>query len=236
MKGILFKPWKIQAIAANTDREWQTRRVIKPCSTATVVGRNSEGRLDNAVPREQPDWVYTAAKPRYHAGETVYVKESHYAFGEYKVQKDKVKSGRYAVRFSHTGNGIYFLNNAPKNLLTATMGSEAICDVDMWFLRSPLFLEARFARYFIQITGVTTCRTKGITSEDCLAEGIERHEDSGHNIFWFEPIGDYHSKFQRVTAHESYFALYDSINGDGAHERNWDWVYKFVTIPRPLAE
>ena len=26
MKGILFKPWKIKDIAANPDKEWQTRQ------------------------------------------------------------------------------------------------------------------------------------------------------------------------------------------------------------------
>ena len=80
MKGILFKDWKIKAIAED-DREWQTRRVIKPQPDKGL-------RIACYTVNDKPiDWVLAdedgdpidskCPQPRYQVGEVVYIKEAH---------------------------------------------------------------------------------------------------------------------------------------------------------------
>lgn len=245
MKGILFQPWKIKAISANPDKEWQTRRA----GGLDVLNR----KTDSADQPNSPDeysflgfdgkvadfsryagnhrgmsvGIIYHLKPRYLLGEVVYIKEA-WCLGAYTYKKGAdiiYKLGSKSEEVS--------VRTIPWNDWLETHSPYGSSNVVEAKWRSPRFMPAWAARYFVKIIGVREERTKDITPEDCLAEGIERHEDSGHNIFWFEPIGDYHGKFQGVTAHESYFALYDSINGDGAHKRNWNWKYSFVKVDKP---
>jgi len=96
------------------------------------------------------------------------------------------------------------------------------------FWRSPLFLKAVNARTFLKIKDVRAERLQEITEDDCLLEGIERHTDSGNNIFWFEVAGDYHGDTQAAYPLESYAKLWDSINGEGDYALNkWVWRYEF---------
>jgi len=234
MKGILFRPWKIKAIAANPDKEWQTRRA----GGLDVLNRKTDFADQPNSPDEYSllgfdgkvaDFSRYAGsqggmsigiiyhlKPRYLPGETVYIKEAH---ATEKAWDDKPLS---------------FLADAGDVPLWYQINDPLVSDfVPRGKWRNPRTMPAWAARYFIKITGVEACRTKDITPEDCEAEGIERHEDTGHNIFWFEIAGDYHGNFQRPSPQESYFALYDSINGKGAHERNWDWEYSFIKVDKP---
>ena len=226
MKGILFKPWKIKAIVANPDKEWQTRRT----GGLDVLNR----KTDFADRPNSPDkysllgfdgkvadfsryagsqggmsiGIIYHLKPRYLSGETVYIKEAHH--------------------FHQTATEII---DGVKHPIVFYKARDTILSTSQW--RNPRTMPAWAARYFIKITRVEACRTKDITAEDCEAEGIERHEDAGHNIFWFEIAGDYHGNFQKATPQESYFALYDAINGKEAHERNWDWKYSFIKVDNP---
>lgn len=71
--------------------------------------------------------------------------------------------------------------------------------------KSPLFMPASAARTLLLITSVRCERTRDISWQDCIAEGVREGPE------W-------------------YFRLYDSINGAGAHLRNWDWVYEFRRV------
>ncbi len=79
MQGILFKPWKIKAIADNPDKEWQTRRVMQ----------NQPIEMDKIYFKDfRKD--FGGRKPRYHVGSVVYLKEAWRYFGgeEYEYLKD----------------------------------------------------------------------------------------------------------------------------------------------------
>ncbi len=221
MKGILFRPWKIKAIATNPDKEWQTRRGIKPqppfyCDSVELLKTG----VWNFYKKDDPDFhAYLKAKPRYHVGETVYLKQPHYAYGHWEYVFTDEADGRWEF-YQCDDFGIWFEDNKPQDLIikkghTSDLG---------WYKRSPLFLKTIFARYFAKILKVGACRTKDITPEDCFAEGISpTFIEDGYS--WPDADRIY------PTAQRAYAALYDSINGEGAHEKNWDFKYTFKLEP-----
>ncbi len=238
MKGIYEPPWKIQAIVANPDKEWQTRRVIKPqpergvickCPGDDISFANFEMYQDM---RTKTGWIPIGEsfKPRYRVGETVYIKEAWHFIN---IPEDKATPYSFGIEYAD-GEIRWWTDN----------GNEMDYPLDEKH-HSPMMMPEKYARYFIKITGVRPCRTKDISFEDCLAEGVV------NSPFW--PNLDYKApeplnpadlsnaeadkEIDRgwiEYARQVYFALYDSINGKGAHERNWDfkYVFKFQGLPR----
>ncbi len=89
MKGILFLDWKRKAILANPDREWQTRRLggLKEINQEPdkweFLGKNisiSDDKLCFVFGRNDSSQM-RGIKPRYHAGEVVYIKEACFIGG-----------------------------------------------------------------------------------------------------------------------------------------------------------
>ncbi len=88
MKGILFKPQKIKAITdSSPDKEWQTRRVIKPQPERGVIAKCpgddiSFSNFEMYLDYRKTGWIPIGKtiKPRDHAGETVYIKEAIHRF------------------------------------------------------------------------------------------------------------------------------------------------------------
>ena len=76
------------------------------------------------------------------------------------------------------------------------------------FWRSPIFLKAINARYFILIKGVRAERLQEITPKDCIAEGI------------IEEYGD------GLALRDKFENLWDSINKDYPWESN-PWVFRY---------
>jgi len=221
MKGILFKPWKIKAIVANPVKEWQTRREMQNQPTEmdkcyeTAFKKDFGGRV-----------------PRYHVGETVYIKEAwaayEFAFCTEQALPNWKHEGYHWHPVTHKlgrENYAWGLSGEPK-----------------W--RNPRTMPACAARHFIKITQVEACRTKDISFEDCLAEGVVDCP-FWQNLGYKAPAplhpenltnDEADKEIDRgwiAYAQQAYFALYDSINGKGAHEHNWDWKYSFIKVDNP---
>ena len=100
--------------------------------------------------------------------------------------------------------------------------------------RPSIFMPRWASRITLEITEVRVERLQEISDEDAIAEGIERHTDSGNNIFWFEVASDYHGSTQSVTAIEAFGKLWDSLNAKRGYswESNpWVWVINFKEMP-----
>lgn len=207
MKGIMFKPWKAEAIRTmGTDRDWQTRRVMKPQPEA-----GDEPRYDGTCAVLQGDWYKQTTGP--HAGEVSYV--AWYWRPKYKAGETVYVKERYRFHWldDSSDGKVEYSDGSTKDILD--LGHK--WRNSKW--RSPMFMPEFAARTLLLITGVRVERTRDISVSDCWAEGIG-HWPSRQKLDWTTDYG----------AHESYFALYDSINGAGAHERNWDWVYEFRRV------
>ena len=221
MKGILFQPWKTKAIVESpVGKVWQTRRTggleeingtpDKWVFTGNIGRENNryfkngrEFRNDSAGTWEQR-WAYL--KPRYLPGETVYLKEAVTIYDDTcdwrAVYKDNAVVAVYP----------------PEDWIRKHVADDGLSYQKM-------FMPAWAARYFILITGVAPCRTRNIKPLDCFAEGIKA-SIYPERFTWPGTQKDY------ISPELAYFALYDSINGNGAHERNWDWKYSFIKVEK----
>jgi len=150
MNGILFKPDMHQAI-----REGGTKTVTRRLDGLKEINKEPEEWRyvgeDDGIPAFQKGRYYHHVKPRYHAGEVVYVKEA-YAFsfawedrGEIYYKSDWIDNKPVAMEY-HAGK---------------------------W--RPSLFMPAWAARDFIQITDVRPelFRLENLTTQELELEGGE---------------------------------------------------------------
>ena len=165
MKGILFKPWKIKAIAdSSPDFEWQTRRLDGLQEINAVPNKWGNEWRFNCV---GGDWYASekhghqcSIKPRFQVGEVVYIKEAW--------SPCIVPMSAEAIHFKMGG----WKHNQ-----------------DDW--HSPRFLKAANARYFIKIKDVRPERLQSITEADIGKEGCGHIEASvGLRIQWYKELWD----------------------------------------------
>ena len=141
MKGILFKEALFNAIVEG--RKTQTRRIMEPQPDERGF------RTTNSL---FEDWHGSEAKPRYNAGEIVYMKEPYI---------DDLDMAKVFYKF----------NNKDK----------AIIDREMKDIKNPwknkLFMPSDMARCFIKIKKVWPERIAEISEENAIAEGATSKED-----------------------------------------------------------
>ena len=161
MKGILFKPDMIQAIIEG--RKTQTRRVIKPQPPfwAERGVQNQFGRWDFGGHTATQHKISCGYEPRYHIGETVYIKE---AWAEWLGTSEHLNKGVISEQEAQEGI-IYKSDRTDWNDLLNNNGNP-------WEIKSTLFMPEWAARYFIVIEQVRAERVQEITEEDAVKEGL----------------------------------------------------------------
>ena len=83
------------------------------------------------------------------------------------------------------------------------------------------------SRITLEITEVRVQRLQEISREDALAEGIVQLADGGFGL----PAGEF---YHAADPRQSYFALWEHINGVGSVERNdWVWAVSFRRVQQP---
>jgi hypothetical protein len=152
MNGILFKPDMIKAIIEG--RKTVTRRLSglkeinnQPDLWYLVASLGGKFYFSQKYDKEPIEDI--TVKPRYHVGETVFIREAWRTLKYYES---------------------YPPNNIPSDTSIDFKDSQSIYPWGRW--RSPLHLPARFARYFIQILDVSAGRLQKITEEDAIKEGF----------------------------------------------------------------
>jgi len=240
MNGILFKDWKIQAIRDNPDREWQTRRLsglkeinIEP-EKWQIVMVGGQAHCWGMIKED-----FTVVKPRYRVGEIVYIKEAHYAYGEW--HKEEIGW----VFHREEDMAVNFDSAIWEHALKGHAGRG-------WFRRSPLFLPEKDARDFVKIKSVRPERLQEITAYDALQEGInlpvtigcEGHDfPEGFENYseakredWIqgEARGTYFARCADADNHITAFKqLWDSINPQYPWLGNpWLFRYEFTVVKK----
>jgi hypothetical protein len=206
INGILFKPDMIKAIVEK--RKTQTRRL----SGLKEINENPN-EWHFACLSEQREHLGSfifdhinnkpiLIKPRYHLNEIVYIKEPHYAYGFWNYKDfDSGKTEWTFHRYQQTpAYPVYFNDTKPKDLIVIN-GHSTKCG---WYLRSPMFIFEKEARYHIKITNIKVQHLNNMTEDDAHKEGCNNLNE--------------------------YKLLWDNINKkEGYQWKNypWVWIYNF---------
>ena len=187
-KGICFTEEMFNAVIDG--RKTQTRRIMKPQPQTFYnnIPFYSTGRTF------EEGTIIAEIKPRYKAGEIVYLKEPYLPI--------------MRTIYKYDGGD---------------------CDPKLKW-KNKLFMPARYARYFIEITAVRCKRLRNISDGDCELEGIFPVCDNTWIVGWSNKSDGkiYESRKQ------AYAALINKINGKGTWECNpFVWVYDFKLTDKP---
>ena len=235
-RPILFNATMVRAILEG--RKTQTRRIVKvqppgegyvlaQCVSTTGPRRN-EGRY-RWVKRnghELIDCLQTYCSKPYAAGDRLWVKESFRTIHDEDNLWDCIE---YA-------DGQKIKPNVPDDV---GFKFSFDCDYDNVRWRSSRFMPRWASRITIEVTGVRVNRLQDISEDDIFHEGIQRLENHSWHATGSIPLGTYRgldewtdNKFDYwVDPRDAYKALWDSINGPGAWEKNpWVWVVEFKRV------
>ena len=209
MKGILMKPWGIQATVelrkTVTRRCNQLKEINKEPDKWEYMRTLNDGSFLFWVKADDPeldiDKRTKLIKPRYQVGDTVYIKEAWQSLGNKE-------------------NIVYKMDGESK-LIWDINGKHGEEIVRKW--RSPLFMPEWAARHFIKITGVRAERVQEITEDDAIKEGITDDYCMVPHCEEDERIGRYD-----ICYVDAYRRLWDSINPSYPFESNpWDFRYEY---------
>ncbi len=203
MKGILFKPDMIKATVREIDPKAVTRRLAglkeinqEPDKWAVVCSLSNPGKEFDFYKPLCMSLPAIVIKPRYQVGETVYIKEAHVI--------DIPPNNNISVYYPIDGQ-IRVLDHWSHEYCSELSNGQRW--YGQWKVKSPLFMPAWAARYFIKITDVRAEKLNTMTDGDANKEGVD-------NLVTF-------------------MLLWDSINARGGYEwtKNcWVWVYEFQRV------
>jgi len=184
-------------LATVEGRKTQTRRIINPQPDGDIY-KNSFGYFDAHRGSKAKEH-----KPKYKFGETVYLKEPYFLV-DYRGGLINSKCGKTVI---------YKYGTRHEN------------NKGIW--KNKLFMPEKYARYFIEITGVRCERLQDISFDDILKEGIYEEKNIHSGRLWY--FSDKKHYGGSVNPHETYADLIDRIDGKGTWDSNpYVWVYSFI--------
>lgn len=217
-------------------RKTKTRRIIKPQPYPAqndplgIPGANSD---DFAWPTKHSCSIIISSKKngpddyvkemsKWQAGDLLYVKETHYAYGYWK-KNGKTKTGKQKWRFIHDQLfGIRF-TKPPCRIEKNSFRAPA------WYKRSALFMPKEAARIWLEVTGVRVERLQDISEQDAKAEGADRGIiRQGPNT----SKGEFHLEYNCMAKHKTGFEfIWKVINGIESWQQNpFVWVIEFKVL------
>ena len=217
MKGICFIQPLFNAVVEG--RKMQTRRVCIPQPHRFENTNFTHIYLSNGdLHIVEGGEVVEVLKPRYKIGETLYLKEP------------------YCFEYGDCGE-LHYKYAGKDEFDDFKLDSNSDFSKMKW--KNKLFMPEKFARYFIEITGVRCERLQDISGEDCLKEGIIEMDwecasdihshlvNSGNVYGWDEDCNNGNGNIEYSTPQQAFAALINSIEKGTWEQNPYVWVYDF---------
>jgi hypothetical protein len=202
MKGICFIEPLLRLVVLGL--KTQTRRIIKfSCEyNHTEYPLHAYAYADGTFGLVDNGRILELVKPRYKAGETLYLKEPYY----YETE---------AYGFTIPEPIVHY---------------KLFAEWKKFPWKNKLFMPEKYARNFITMNDVRVERMQEISDGDCLKEGIMEIDQKG--VFFSSAVMHTGARagICKVfdTPQAAYAALINKINGKGTWESNpYSWVYDF---------
>lgn len=245
-KGILFKGEMVRAILEG--RKTQTRRTVKSDASSIhwnpIVVNGKHGWADEHGNHIRCNWK---------VGDILYVRET-WAICDYAEGPDDIdcESEEESDDFHNNVDIAYQADSIEGPWTTTTvriLDSKIRNFMDRWEEASysegdslwfpSIHMPKSIARIWLKVTNVRVERLLDISEADAIAEGIDTrlHPDDGETETWRDYGCTTRDKFvygELWGPRESYFSLWDKINGAGSHKENpWCWVVEFERVEKP---
>ena len=153
----------------------------------------------------------------------------------YQIGEEVAVAQSYSRIYNHM---LFYAGKEKALAYRSKLGSEPELQAG-W--QNKMFVRADLMQHRIRITDIRVERLQDISDEDCLREGIYKHnalpdalgEDRYKFISYaYDATQDKHRKRKWFpTPREAFAALIDKISGKGTWERNpWVFVYEFELV------
>jgi hypothetical protein len=224
MKGIFFSEPLFHNVVDGT--KTQIRRVVNPQPDDSGLWNDDlfPRSLDSTLKGWNGTVEVTAEskefKPRYRIGETVFLQEPYaYAPLTKETKPFYPELSDYIYQYEKPGKWDKIIEQYP-NLAQYYEVSKTI----KW--KSQIYMPAKAARYFIEITGVRCERLQDISDEDCIKEGILPLLQRNGGVIY-----NYGGSDNDNTPKRAYAALFELTHKKGLWKTNpFVWVYDFKLI------
>lgn len=201
-RPILFNGAMVRAVLAGT--KTQTRRIWKmprSCSWYAALGGEQEGHIQD----DEGPWCGSVDEvrcPYGRPGERLWVRETWNRFEPWQG---------FSYAADHEGFGIG-PDDDPDHVPEHAV---------RW--KPSIHMPRAASRILLEVTEVRVERLQDISEADALAEGIQQLQDG----FGLADGSHFHAADPR----QSYFSLWEAINGPGSVEANpWVWAVSFRRI------
>jgi hypothetical protein len=230
MKGILFT--QPNFLLTITGSKTNTRRLTRWQNTLHTGA--DVFKPDGTLIHEDNGRPTLIEKPRYKAGEKVYLKEPYHI---YYTILNATKPNSVELCYSYDDE-MRIKEYIPDHLIEKVLKQQKASKSGYC---NKMFMPEWAARYYIVITGVRSEKLQSITDEDCLAEGIIEECPEMYGLDprmgnrygvpgMVEPANISAEKWYD-TPREAYAAEFDMINGKGTWESNpyvFSYYYELV--------
>jgi hypothetical protein len=231
MKGINFIEPLFHKVVSG--EKTQTRRIINPqpdfqameCYPVDEFGTHETNGIDSCG-----NYIMESIKPKHKPGEILYIKEPYIIYQVLNHMKyqdgrsfSEISDGMIGYKYDGHDSVDDFVRHV--HLMGGLYIEKVYVQQNTW--KNKLFMPEKYARYFIEITGVRAERLQDISDEDCMKEGIREERFVNFPYETFYVIPDMSCPLSN-TPREAYADLIDKIGGEGTWESNpFVWVYDF---------
>jgi len=231
--GMLFSAPMVEALIDG--RKTQTRRLIKsqPKDDSTLATFYPNIGLARFAHRHRAHLqdVKIPIRP----GGLIWVKETFFAHGQWRVTPERTKTGKPKRYFARVAESAVLFDLDPGLVRPNNLNM-----VTGWYKRPSLFMEKADARLTLEVTDVRVQRLQEITREDAEAEGIrfrgnwevDTGQDGVPDMDWEQGWGsDRVTVFNHGTSGTvvgGFQKLWDSLNADRAPWQSNPWVVAYT--------
>lgn len=226
-RPILFSAPMVRAILDGT--KTQTRRLVKLPMTRGILGAAGWRPFDLSLPNDRVSASHFS--PYGAPGDRLWVREAHYRFGHWElVPGVRTKGGRQKWRFVADSGETLFV--PPQGMRIRLGRHHKDPSTPAWHVRLARFMPRALCRTVLEVTSVRVERLHEITEFDAIAEGVEM---AGERLErwrnYSPPEREGGSRGTAPTARESFFSLWEAINGTESLAANpWVWVVGFKRV------
>lgn len=206
--------------AEQDGRKSQTRRPIREQPPASMV-KCARGVTGSWVGwDENGDEVWNAHCPYGVPGDRLWIKETHYLYGEWR-NNGVTKTGRDKWKFHSIGTECGYMDDPPRSVKPFTYKLRG------WYKRPSIFMCREDSRILLENTDMRVEKVQKISDTDCVAEGVSLRRRVGLPPDYI--MGIFNEEFLKGAFSKYWNSIYTKP-GQSWEDNPWVWALTFKQL------